>query len=123
MADDKRLICDGASVQEGGKGVRFTIERYGKPQSAFAIRYDGRVYAYINRCAHVPVELDWVEGEFFDLSGLYLVCSTHGATYLPESGRCIAGPCSGRSLVRLPIEEVDGQVFLITQDAKEDSHG
>ena len=122
MADDKRLICDAAALEDGGKGVRFSIERYGKPQAAFAIRYDGQVYAYINRCAHVPTELDWVHGEFFDFSGLYLVCSTHGATYLPESGRCVAGPCSGRQLVRLPVEETDGQVFLITPESKEDNY-
>ena len=63
------------------------------------------------------------EGEFFDLSGLYLICSTHGATYLPESGRCVAGPCSGRGLVRLRVEETDGHVYLITENLKEDTHG
>ena len=96
MAAAKRLICDSAQVEERGKGVRFSVERHGETQPAFAIRYDGAVHAYLNRCAHVSVELDWVEGEFFDLTGLYLICSTHGATYLPESGRCVAGPCSGR---------------------------
>jgi nitrite reductase/ring-hydroxylating ferredoxin subunit len=111
-----RLICDAAQVVEGGKGVRFTIERYGRTEPAFLVRYDGRVHGYLNRCAHVPVQLDWMEGEFFDLSGLYLVCSTHGAAYLPHSGRCISGPCSGRSLVRLQIEERDGNVYLIEQE-------
>ena len=73
------------------------------------------VYAYLNRCAHVSVELDWAEGEFFDLTGLYLICSTHGATYLPESGRCIRGPCDGRGLVRLSVEEDGGKVYLISE--------
>lgn len=113
MGERKRLICASAAVEEGGKGVRFSVERYGKPEPAFVIRYDGKTYAYLNRCAHVPVELDWMHGDFFDLTGLYLICSTHGATYLPETGRCVAGPCSGRSLVRLPLEESDGNVFLI----------
>jgi len=116
MDRNPRLICDAAQVVEGGKGVRFTIERYGRTEHAFLVRYDGRVHAYLNRCAHVPVQLDWMEGEFFDLSGLYLVCSTHGAAYLPHSGRCISGPCSGRSLVRLQIEERDGNVYLIEQE-------
>jgi nitrite reductase/ring-hydroxylating ferredoxin subunit len=113
MGERKRLICASAQVEERGTGIRFAVERHGETQPAFVIRYDGAVHAYVNRCAHVPVELDWMPGEFFDLSGLYLICSTHGATYLPETGRCVAGPCSGRSLVRLPLEESDGKVFLI----------
>jgi nitrite reductase/ring-hydroxylating ferredoxin subunit len=115
MGEAKRLICESALLCEGGKGVRFNVEHHGQIQPAFVVRYDGGVYGYVNRCAHVPVELDWAEGEFFDLTGLYLICSTHGATYLPETGRCVAGPCSGRSLVRLPVAESDGKVYLILE--------
>jgi nitrite reductase/ring-hydroxylating ferredoxin subunit len=115
MGDAKRLICDSAQVQERAKGVRFDVERHGEMQPAFLIRYDGSVYAYVNRCAHVSVELDWAEGEFFDLTGLYLICSTHGATYRPETGRCVRGPCSGGSLVRLQVEEDGGKIYLIPE--------
>jgi len=114
MGAAKRLICDSAQVQDGGKGVRFEVERRGEMQPAFLVRYRGAVYAYVNRCAHISVQLDWAEGEFFDLTGLYLMCSTHGATYLPESGRCIRGPCDGRGLVRLSVEEDGGKVYLIS---------
>jgi nitrite reductase/ring-hydroxylating ferredoxin subunit len=79
---------------------------------AFVIRYHGKVYAYLNRCAHMGVELDWMEGEFFDDSGLYLICSTHGAIYAPQSGLCIGGPCRGKSLQYLETEEHDGNIFL-----------
>jgi nitrite reductase/ring-hydroxylating ferredoxin subunit len=113
MARSPRIICHSADLQERAKGVRFSVERHGQPTPAFAVRYDGVVRAFLNRCAHVPIELDWVEGEFFDLSGLYLVCATHGATYLPDSGRCIRGPCAGRGLAPLRIAEVDGKVCLI----------
>jgi nitrite reductase/ring-hydroxylating ferredoxin subunit len=50
-----------------------------------------QVCACLNRCAHIPLELDWNEGEFFDQSGLYLICSTYGATYQPDTGYCIMG--------------------------------
>ena len=115
MGTAKRVICDSAQVQDGGKGVRFEVERRGEMQPAFLVRYRGAVYAYVNRCAHISVQLDWAEGEFFDLTGLYLMCSTHGATYLPESGRCIRGPCDGRGLVRLSVEEDGGKVYLISE--------
>lgn len=115
MGERKRLICDAALLQEGGKGVRFSVDRHGRLLPAFAIRYDGRVHAYVNRCAHISVQLDWIEGEFFDFSGLYLVCSTHGAAYLPDSGRCLAGPCGGRGLERVVVEESEGKVYLILE--------
>jgi nitrite reductase/ring-hydroxylating ferredoxin subunit len=53
------------------------------------VRYGGVVYGYLNRCAHVPIELDWAEGEFFESSGLYLMCATHGAVMrpIPENAR------------------------------------
>jgi nitrite reductase/ring-hydroxylating ferredoxin subunit len=114
MAEPARLICPAAQLCEG-KGVRFTVRGRGEPQAAFAVRYDGIVRAYLNRCAHVPIELDWMPGEFFDLSGLYLVCSTHGAAYSPETGRCRSGPCAGRGLTPLAVEERDGAIFLIDQ--------
>jgi nitrite reductase/ring-hydroxylating ferredoxin subunit len=113
MAEDQRLICASSALEEGGRGVRFSVQRSGEAVPAFAIRYDGVARAYVNRCAHVPVELDWIEGEFFDLSGLYLVCATHGAAYRPDTGRCVAGPCTGRGLKPLVVEERDGGVYLI----------
>jgi nitrite reductase/ring-hydroxylating ferredoxin subunit len=117
MVAGARLICASTALAEGGKGVRFVVERHGQLQAAFAIRCGGIVRAYLNRCAHVPVELDWVEGEFFDLSGLYLLCSTHGAAYAPETGHCRSGPCAGRGLTPIKVEERDGQVFLTDQSS------
>ena len=58
MVAEPRLICAAAELQERGRGVRFTVERYGRQEPAFVVRYDGQVRAYLNRCAHVPMELD-----------------------------------------------------------------
>lgn len=75
------------------------------------VRYRGQVHAFLNRCAHVPVQLDWQEGEFFDSDARYLICATHGALYEPGTGYCVMGPCRGRRLVSLQVWEVDGQVY------------
>lgn len=111
MAVRKRLICAADAVTEQGAGVRFEIERWGEKQPAFVVRYRGQARAYLNRCGHVPVELDWQPGQFFDDTRLYLICSTHGALYDPASGRCVGGRCAGRGLVPLHIEEHDGQIY------------
>jgi nitrite reductase/ring-hydroxylating ferredoxin subunit len=112
MAETPRLICASSALRDGAQGVRFEAPGEAGPQAAFVVRHDDRVYGYLNRCAHIGIELDWLAGEFFDSAGLYLVCTTHGATYLPESGYCIAGPCRGARLVPLDIIEQDGEVYL-----------
>ncbi len=117
MADDPRVICESGALEEGGKGVRFTVRTVEGEQPAFAVRYSGKVYAYINRCAHVPVQMDWDNGAFFDYSKLYLICATHGAMYLPHTGVCVMGPCPGKRLQPVAVEERDGQVFLLLKEA------
>jgi nitrite reductase/ring-hydroxylating ferredoxin subunit len=113
LADDQRLIvCPSAALVDGGDGVRFEVRRGGRAQAAFAIRTAGRVRAYLNRCAHVPVELDWQPGRFFDADGIVLICSTHGAIYDPANGGCLGGPCGGRGLEEVGVAEIDGQVVL-----------
>jgi phosphoglycolate phosphatase len=79
---------------------------------AFVVRHAGQAHAYLNRCAHRLVELDWEEGQFFDYEKQHLVCATHGALYDPATGLCIAGPCRGASLVALAVRETEGGVWL-----------
>lgn len=111
MAIDAIPICASAVVMEGGKGIRFPVTVSGESSTGFVVRYGGNVYAYLNRCAHVPIELDWTEGEFFESSGLYLMCATHGAIYAPDTGYCAGGPCRGGRLRSIEVFEEDNQVF------------
>ncbi|MBL8379304.1 MAG: Rieske 2Fe-2S domain-containing protein [Burkholderiales bacterium] len=112
MAGKARLICASAALAEGGAGVRFEREGARGPESAFVVRFDGTAHAYLNRCAHVPVELDWQPGNFFDADGLYLMCATHGATYDAATGRCAGGPCRGQGLIKVAVTERDGGIYL-----------
>ena len=113
MADLERVICESAALPEGGKGARFTLESEAGEEKGFAVRHRAAVCAFVNRCPHLGTELDWQPGEFFEESGLYLVCSTHGALFEPATGFCVAGPCRGASLERLQVREQGGQVFLL----------
>ena len=61
------------------------------------------------------MELDWKPGEFFDLTGLYLICATHGALFDPATGACLGGRCNGRGLDVIRIVEENGGVYLIQE--------
>lgn len=108
-------VCRAEVLCDGGAGVRFDVRVHNGKRidaaTAFAIRFDGAVRVYLNECQHVPVELDWQPGRFFDDSGLYLVCATHGALYEPDTGVCIGGPCAGRRLRALDACERHGIVY------------
>ena len=109
---NRRRVCASGELIEGGPGQRFTVTRRGIEEAAFVVRFRGGVHAFLNRCGHVPVELDWQQGEFFDSSGLYLICATHGALYAPDSGRCLGGRCNGKGLDPVSVAEHDGWVVL-----------
>jgi nitrite reductase/ring-hydroxylating ferredoxin subunit len=104
-------ICDSESLDEGGKGIRFPVTVGGDDLTAFVVRYGQEPRAYLNRCAHLPMELDWTEGEFFESSGLYLMCATHGALYEPKTGQCAGGPCRGGRLHAINVIERDKKIF------------
>ncbi len=117
MVNRARLISESHVLKERGPAIKFTTKCKGVTLPAFVIRFKGRVHAYVNQCAHLNLPLDWQEGEFFDDSGLYLICATHGATYQPETGVCVAGPCQGKCLTKLCVRE-QGDKIYVTAESK-----
>jgi nitrite reductase/ring-hydroxylating ferredoxin subunit len=101
-----------ATVVDGGDGMRFPLSVGGRAATGFVVRHRGTLFAYLNRCAHVSMELDWQPGRFFDADGEWLVCATHGALYEPATGRCAGGPCAGRGGLRaIALVERDGVLY------------
>ncbi len=101
-------LCRADALVERGNALVFDVLVWGQPARAFALRFDGAVVAYLNRCQHVPVEMDWQPGEFLDADRRWIVCSIHGATYDPADGRCVGGPCGRGRLMRVATTERDG---------------
>lgn len=99
-------------VAEKGDGVRFDLPTRGLHATGFVIRSDGQAFAYVNRCAHVPVELDWQQGKFFNVTNEWLICATHGAMYAPNTGECVTGPCKGKQLTPLALTEANGIISI-----------
>jgi nitrite reductase/ring-hydroxylating ferredoxin subunit len=121
-----QVICRTGQLEPGGLAFRFmvfyeelcllvkipiSVEDH---LAAFVVNYQGNYYAYLNRCAHLPMQMDWNAGELFDDAKRYLVCATHYAVYEPDTGVSIAGPCRlGSQLVALPIRVIGEDIILL----------
>lgn len=81
-------------------------------EKLLAVRKDGQLYAYRNRCPHRGIPLEWLPDQFLDVSASLIQCATHGALFLIESGECVAGPCAGQSLQELAIREDDQGIWV-----------
>ena len=118
----KQTIGSITAIEEGGKGLRFNVVS-NKPQAnlegatipCFVIKYETQFYAYLNRCGHIAVQLDYLPGEFFTDDGKALMCATHGAEYAPDTGACLGGPCFGIGLETLQIA-IQGDEIVLTDE-------
>jgi nitrite reductase/ring-hydroxylating ferredoxin subunit len=105
---------------EHGTSKKFTMRRGGRDLEALLLNYQGNHFAYVNRCPHTGITLDWVNNQFFSSDNRYIMCATHGAVFEPPSGECVWGPCVGLSLQSLPIVIDDGQIYARLPGAADD---
>lgn len=117
MSENTTVTFNSEDLIDAGLGLRFNMPMYGEHATGFVVRYQGKVYAYVNQCAHVPVELDWQQGEFFTATKDYLICATHGAHYVPNTGECVMGPCKGKQLKPMLVEEKDQKIMVDLKSA------
>jgi nitrite reductase/ring-hydroxylating ferredoxin subunit len=94
-----------ARVGELGPGEtrKFVFRRDGREIEAFVLNFEGTLYAYLNRCRHIAMTMDWVENQFLTEDGQFIQCATHGACYRPDTGECVYGPPVGKVLVSVPL--------------------
>ena len=107
-------LCHERELLNGGLAVSFDVMFGGQVCRAFAIRHQGQVHAYLNRCSHVAMELDWRANHFFDDDKLLLVCASHGAQFDPATGQCTGGPGRG-PLHKISVQSRQGVVYWQSQ--------
>jgi nitrite reductase/ring-hydroxylating ferredoxin subunit len=91
-----------------GASKKFKIRRGDFDSEALLINYQGELFAYVNRCPHIGISLDWVDNQFFTADQRYLMCANHGAVFEPPTGECVWGPCVGAALQKIAVE-IDGE--------------
>jgi nitrite reductase/ring-hydroxylating ferredoxin subunit len=104
-------LCKAAALAEGkamglvfgGGSARFEL---------VLLRHGGRAMAYVNDCPHARTTLDMLPDQFFNREGTHLLCRTHGAEFRINDGVCVRGPCLGKALEPVPVEERDGSIIV-----------
>ncbi len=98
-----------------GAAREFALAEGEWPLTAFLVRVGDTVHAWLNRCPHALRQLNFRPDGFLSHDGTLIQCSSHGAQFEKDTGLCVAGPCVGESLRRLPVELVNGEIRL-TED-------
>ncbi|MBI4725166.1 MAG: Rieske 2Fe-2S domain-containing protein [Rhodomicrobium sp.] len=93
-----------ARVDEDGKTSR--------PWYIFVVNWDKQFFAYVNRCPHERVNLDWERNQFLEQGSKRIMCGKHGSLFDLTTGKCVEGRCVGESLEPVSICIVDGDLCV-----------
>ncbi len=116
MQEQEIEIAALADMDDPG-GREFRIGDGDWPFKGFVIRQGDEVFAYRNVCPHAGHPLNWKPHGFLTPDGSSIICASHGAVFAIETGKCLAGPCPGRSLQPVHVEIRDGRVFVRGPDS------
>jgi nitrite reductase/ring-hydroxylating ferredoxin subunit len=113
--DLTRVICRLVDLEESGSRA-FTVGGGDWPLRGFVVRCGHEVRGFVNRCPHAGHPLNLRPHRFLTPDKAMILCSSHGALFEKDGGRCLAGPCPGTSLRPVPLELI-GDLVLIAADA------
>jgi|SRR5579862_6353426 len=116
MADTSVVIAQIGEIQPGHT-KKFLLAIDGREEECFAVNHGGTLYAYVNRCCHVPMTMDWIDNQFMTEDQQFIQCATHGACYVPETGECISGPPCGKFLTPVALTVRGDQVRARAADS------
>ncbi len=109
--DVTRVLCALPDLEAtGSRG--FTMGEGDWPLRGFVVRTTSGVAAYVNTCPHAGHPLNFRPDKFLTPDRAMILCASHGALFTRDDGLCIAGPCPGQSLKRVPIEVLGEYVLL-----------
>lgn len=118
-AVEKGIVVARLGELSHGMTKKFLLKCRGRTIEALLLNYEGDLFAYVNRCCHIQLSLDWVDNHFFTEDNRYLLCANHGATYEPKTGECVWGPCFGAFLEGVPLVISKGRILVYCPEEKE----
>lgn len=115
-------VCRLAELSDPG-AREFEVGEGDWPFRGFVVRRGGEIHAYANVCPHRAHPLNLTPDGFFVPGGQLLRCMSHGALFVPETGLCLAGPCTGKSLQRLGCRVAGDRVLVTAPDSMRPADG
>ena len=80
------------------------------------VRQGTDLFGYLNSCPHIGVPLDWMPNQFLSTDRRRIICALHGAEFTIAEGRCLAGPCLGDHLQKVPLR-IEADMVLVQDEA------
>ncbi len=108
---DSREICRFDDLANPGSRA-FTAGSGDWPLRGFVVRRGTEVFAYVNRCPHAGHPLNWQPDQFLTSTHTLILCCSHGAQFMIDSGLCVVGPCVGSRLTRIAVHIENGAIVL-----------
>jgi nitrite reductase/ring-hydroxylating ferredoxin subunit len=105
-------LCPLSEVPDGGAHV---VDEACAGRPVIVVRRGEQVWAYVNRCPHFSVPLDFEPGTVFCYKAQVLMCAHHSALFRFDDGKCIEGPCEGAALEAVPVEIEAGEWVVLVQ--------
>ena len=69
-ATKRKLVAVGELAP--GMTKKFALSNGKYSVEGMLLNYQGTLHAYVNRCPHIGISLDWVDNQFFTIDGRYL---------------------------------------------------
>lgn len=105
-------ICNVADLEASRCRPFHYTDVSGALVEALLVKTADTVKAYQNACPHWEVELNWKPDEFLNPERTHISCVIHGALFRLDDGLCVFGPCVRQKLKSIPVQVVDGAVYL-----------
>lgn len=110
MSADVRLVATPSSIRlcplddlVVGGTRNFVLQMRSGRFHGFVVRRGETVHGYLDRCPHAGLPLAQELDRYLTPDGMMIACSWHGALFSIDEGRCVGGPCIGRSLTTWPV--------------------
>ena len=100
LPSDPIINCD--DLEDPG-AISVVIGEGGSRLDIMIVRRGDEIWAYENSCPHQGTPLETFDERFLTADKKRLLCSTHGAEFRIEDGRCLKGPCKDQGLHALPV--------------------
>ncbi|HXQ21598.1 MAG TPA: Rieske 2Fe-2S domain-containing protein [Candidatus Acidoferrales bacterium] len=114
---DRCVVVARVGELQPGETKKFVLLSNGREEECFVVNHRGTLYAYVNRCCHVPMTMDWIENQLMTEDKAFIQCATHGACYEPDTGECISGPPLGKVLTPVPLV-IRGEAVVVDGAAR-----